>query len=103
MIPLLLVFTTLFTWECYAAGAPSDPPARLLMQEVRESARREPPGLAIQSLLGAAEILRPLDRSAADDFLLDCLSILESGKPVDAQITKNVLELGLRIDAAEIL
>ncbi len=73
------------------------------MQRIRESAHREPPGLEIQSLLAAAELLRPTEPSAADSFIQDCLTILESGKRIEAQITTKVLEIGMRIDPADVL
>ncbi len=102
MILFVLAFAILFT-SSGSAAVTSSGSTQLLIQRVRESARREPPGLEIQSLLAAAELLRPTEPSAAATFIRDCLAILESGEHIDAQITTNVLETGMRIDPADVL
>src|ERR1700722_4158613 len=103
MILLLLAFAILFSTGGSAAVIGPPDPIQQLMQRVRESARQEPPGLQIQSLLAAAELVRPAEPSAADRFIRDCLDILKSGQHIDAQITAKVLEVGLRIDPREVL
>ncbi|MDQ2947470.1 MAG: hypothetical protein M3Y27_16305, partial [Acidobacteriota bacterium] len=103
MIFLLLVFATLFTSSCNAAVLGSPGSSEQLIRRIRQSALREPPGLKIQSLLAAAELLRPTEPSAADGFIRDCLTLLESGESIEAQITTKVLEAGMRINPAEVL
>ncbi|MDQ2776192.1 MAG: TlpA family protein disulfide reductase [Acidobacteriota bacterium] len=103
MIFLLLVFATLFTSGCNAAVLGSPGSSEQLVRQIRQSALQEPPGLKIQSLLAAAEILRPTEPSAADGFIRDCLTLLQSGKSIEAQITTKVLEAGMRISPAEVL
>ncbi len=103
MIFLLLLFAILFISAGSAAVMTPPGPTEQLMQRIREDAHREPPGLGIQSLLAAAEILHPTEPSAANIFIRDCLEILKSGKHIEAQITTNVLEVGMRIDPAEVL
>lgn len=103
MIFLLLAFAILFSTGRSAAVIGPPDPIQQLMQRVRENARQEPPGLQIQSLLAAAELLRPAEPSAAESFIRDCLAILKSGQHIDEQIMANVLEVGMRIDPAEVL
>ena len=103
MIFFLLVFATLLTSICNATVPGSPGSSAQLIHQIRESALREPPGLEIQSLLAAAELLRPTEPSVADGFIRDCLALLESGKSIDAQITTTVLEAGMRMDPAEVL
>ena len=54
-------------------------------------------------VLAAAELLRPTDLSAADTFIRDCLAILKSGAPVDAQITTKLFEVAMQINPREAL
>jgi peroxiredoxin len=103
MIFLLLAFTISIISSASAEVTGPAGSTQKLVQRIRDSAHREPPGLEIQSLLTAAELLRPTEPSAADTFIRDCLTILESGKHIDAQITANVLEIGMRIDPADVL
>ncbi len=103
MILLLLLFAILFTSRGSAEAIKSPGPTEQLVQQIRESAHREPPGLEIQSLLAAAELLRYRDSSAADSFIRDCLAMLKSGKHIEGQITTKVLELGMQINPAEVL
>ena len=103
MIFLLLAFAILFTSGRSAAAIAPPVPAQQLIQRIRESALREPPGLEIQSLLAAAELLRPTKPAAADSLIQDCLTVLESGKPIDAQVTTRVLEVAMQINPAEVL
>ncbi len=103
MIFLLLAFAILFISSGSAAVGTPPSPTEQLIERIRDDAGREPPGLEIQSLLAAAEILHPTDPSAADSFIRDCLEILKSGTHIEAQITTNVLETGMRMDPAEVL
>ncbi len=103
MILLLPAFAILFASSGGAETMGPPAPAYQLIERIRASARREPPGLEIQSLLATAELLGPTAPSAANSFIRDCLTILKSGKHIDAQITTKVLETGLRIDPAEVL
>ncbi len=103
MIFFLLVFATLFTSDCNAAVLGPPGSTEQLIRQIRESAIREPPGLQIQSLLAAAELLRPIEPFAADGFIRDCLALLESGNSIEAQITTKVLEAGMRMNPAEVL
>lgn len=103
MIFFLLVLGILFTSSCNAAVLGTPPSTAQLIRQIRESALQEPPGLEIQSLLAAAELLQPTEPSAADGFIRDCLALLESGRSIEAQITTKVLEAGMRANPAEVL
>jgi hypothetical protein len=103
MILLFLVFTLLFMASASAKVTEPTGSTQKLVQRIRDSAHREPPGLEIQSLLATAELLRSSQPSAADNFIRDCLTILESRKRIEAQTTTNVLEIGMRIDPADVL
>jgi peroxiredoxin len=103
MILLLVAFGILFAYGGSAKVIRPPDLTQLLTQRIRESARQEPPGLEIQSLLAAAELLRPTDPGAADAFIHDCLAILKSGRPIDAQITTKIVEVAMQIDRREAL
>jgi peroxiredoxin len=103
MILLLLAFEILLASGGSANVIRPTDSTQLIMQRIRESARQEPPGLGIQSLLAAAELLRPIDPGAADAFIRDCLAILKSGRPIDAQITTKIFEVAMQINPREAL
>ena len=103
MILLILAFGILFASGGSAKVIRPTDSTQLLIQRIRESARQEPPGLEIQSLLAAAELLRPTDPGAADTFIRDCLAILKSGRPIDAQITTKIFEVAMQINPREAL
>lgn len=100
---LFLVFAILFISSCNAAAVATPRSTEQLIRQIRESAPREPPGLELQSLLAAAELLRPTEPSAANGFIRDCLALLESAKSIEAQVTTKVLEAGMQMDPAEVL
>lgn len=103
MILSILAFGILFASGGSAKVIRPTDSTQLLMQRIRESARQEPPGLEIQSLLAAAELLRPTDPGAADTFIHDCLAILKSGRPIDARITTKIFEVAMQINPREAL
>jgi hypothetical protein len=44
-----------------------------------------------------------IDPGAADTFIHDCLAILKSGRPIDAQITTKIFEVAMQINPREAL